>query len=92
MGTTSQKKSVVIAHRRCGCPEQYHDRDCAACRGTGLIPPINSEEYFALLHRCEDITTLLNDTRAALSVDPKYAHLRAQIRKTLKATWMQKNG
>ena len=25
--------------RRCGCPEQYKGRWCAACHGTGYIPP-----------------------------------------------------
>lgn len=33
----------------CGCPEQYHlpawSRDCPACRGTGLIPPVTRQEW-----------------------------------------------
>ena len=27
-----------VSRRRCGCPEQYHGRYCAACHGTGVIP------------------------------------------------------
>lgn len=34
-----------MTHRRCGCPEQYKDRDCPACRGTGLIPPVTRAEW-----------------------------------------------
>lgn len=28
-----------MTERRCGCPEQYKGRWCAACHGTGYIPP-----------------------------------------------------
>ena len=36
-------------HRPCGCVEQHAGRDCPACRGTGLIPPVSREEWEAAL-------------------------------------------
>ena len=42
-----------MEHRRCGCPEQYKDMDCPACRGTGLIPPVNRDEWFAAVNEHE---------------------------------------
>lgn len=46
-------------HRRCGCPEQYKGRDCPACRGTGVIPPVTWEEYQALLSEITQTHELL---------------------------------
>lgn len=40
-------------HRRCGCPEQYKGMDCPACRGTGLIPPVNRDEWVAAVNERE---------------------------------------
>jgi len=39
-----------LEHRRCGCPEQYKGRDCPACRGTGLIPPVTRDEWVRSEH------------------------------------------
>ena len=38
-----------MEHRRCGCPEQYKNLDCPACRGTGLIPPVTREEWLSVV-------------------------------------------
>lgn len=46
---TNIDETRLREHRRCGCPEQYAGRDCPACRGTGLIPPVTREEYEALV-------------------------------------------
>lgn len=46
--------SELPTHRYCGCPEQYKDRDCPACRGTGLIPPVTRAEYEALCRRFDE--------------------------------------
>lgn len=52
--------SKLRGHSRCGCPEQYKGRDCPACRGTGLIPPVARDEYEELLRRLAAARAALN--------------------------------
>lgn len=86
-------------HRRCGCPEQYKGRDCPACRGTGLVPPVSRDEWEERGREVERRRALAEATQLECNrlaedvkqAEAEVARLRTELGET-RAIWYSPSG